>query len=185
MNALNSSLTDEIISNIINGTYEYILTRDNILTLLNSRVDSLKFSITVSIIFLFFSIIIYYIIKQKRIIKIIVAIFCVFLFGVPGFKSVREKNAIEYSIENNCWSIETDLVIDKYIKQNFDHTISYCLELKHYKEVEISILMYENIEKNDEVFVVCVQDKSGEKSPVKDKVWPLEKTLIIESLSLP
>ena len=181
MNALNSSLTDEIISNIINGTYEYIVTRDNILTSLNSRVDSLKSSITVSIIFLFFSIIIYYIIKQKRIIKIIVAIFCVFIFGVPGFKSVREKNAIEYSIANNCWSIETDLVIDKYMK----NASSYYLELSRYKEMEINSFMYEAIEKNDEVFVICVQDKSGKKFPIRNEVWPLKKTLIMESLPLP
>ena len=181
MNNLNSVLTENIILNGINGTYEFLLTRDNILDSLNSRVDSLKFYIIASIIWLCFIIIMYYVLKKKRIIMIIVAIFSVFLFGVSGFKSVQEKNAIEYSIANNCWSIETDLVIDKYMK----NATSYYLELSRYKEMEINSFVYEAIEKNDEVFVICVQDKSGKKFPIRKEVWPLKKTLIIESLSLP
>ena len=44
MKVINNILTDDIISNIANGIYKFVVTRDSILTSLNSRVDSLNFS---------------------------------------------------------------------------------------------------------------------------------------------
>lgn len=188
MNDLNNILTEEVISNVLNDTYKFVGTRDSILNSLSDRLDSVNSNIIFFMIFIFFSLIIffYFVKKQKDIIRIISSICLVCLFVFFTYKNIREKNAIEYSIENNCWSIESDCVIDKYIKNSIvrgETSISYCLKLDYYGEMRISLLMYENIEKYDNVYVICVQDEIEKKYPIS--VWPAEKTLFIEDLPLP
>ena len=183
MDALNNVLTDDIISNFANGTYRYVVTQESILNSLNDRLDSFNSFIIFLIMLIFLSLIMffYFIIKQKHLIKIIVAFLLACLLGLFTYQEVCEKNAIEYSIANNCWSIERDLVIGKFI-EGYDSGNLYCLQLKYYGKIAIFPSWHENSEKDDDVYVVCVQDKSGKKYPVS--AWPFKETLFIESLPL-
>lgn len=185
---INNVITYDIMQKFINNQYEFAITRDSILTSLNNRIDSINSTLIFFIIFIIFMIVIYIIKKRKNLITTIIVFFLVCLFTNGIYKLVCEKNNIKYSIKNNCWSIENDLVIDKFIKKhitpgNFD--ISYWLKLNQYGKMQISPFMYENLEKNDNVYVVCVQDKSEKKYPITGNVWPFKETLFIESLPLP
>lgn len=192
MNGLNNALTDDIISNIVNDKYKFIVTRDSILSSLNDRLDSFNSSIIFYIICIIFILFLTWcaIKQQKHLIRFISAFLIACVLGVNIYGCIRKKNIIEYSIEHNCWSIEKDIVIDRYKKnsislfslESYFFDILYCLKLNRYGEITVTIYNYQNLQKNDIVYVVCVQDKSGKKYPVS--AWPFKETLFIESLQI-
>lgn len=178
---LGNIITQDMMLNVINS--EYVLTRDSIVSSLNDRIASINSDIIFFLILFLFIIIVSYIARKRigSIITVIALLFIIIFLGKTIYDCICERNSIKYSIENNCWSIENDIVFNKKVKRR-KHHVQYYVNLYKYGNVVVSNFMYQNIEEDEKVYVICVQDRSGEKYPMIYEVWPADDTVFIESL---
>ena len=178
-------ITYDEMQNLINNKYELLITKDSIISILNESINDNNLGIIISIICILLAIFIVLFIAKERSRTInLITLIIVFTFLSGYIYSLnREKNNIKYSLENECWSIETDVVIKKISNKRRKSRRKYYIRTKQYGKIKTSYFMYGKIEKNKDVYILCVQDKNGRKYPINHEVWPADKTLLVESMT--
>lgn len=99
--------------------------------------------------------------KKKDI--IIFVFLLVFLIGIPVFKGYLKYNAIQYSIENNCFEVVTDTVARKKFNTNNKGNSTYYVFLTNNGKITVGSNTYYDCSDGESVYVVIAKSKFGKK----------------------
>ena len=92
---------------------------------------------------------------------IIGVIIVALLLGIPLFKAFLKYNAINYSVENNSWYVETDTVVRRKFSTDDDGDTTYYIYLSEYGKVSVSRGIYYDLSEGDSAYVVLVKGRFG------------------------
>ena len=85
----------------------------------------------------------------------------ILMFCFPEIKNILEYNAVQYSIENNCFEV----VIDKVVKEDSTHdrsgNHSYYLYLENNGKIHVSMRTSSECSVGEHVYVVIAKGKFG------------------------
>lgn len=103
--------------------------------------------------------------KTSNIITIIILFIVMIIILVPPFfKNLFLKNAIQYSLNNNFWTVEID-TLEKLEKDIIVHrrrtNIEYYAHFSEHGKVQIPQKGYENLPENQDVYIIIVKGRFG------------------------
>ena len=107
--------------------------------------------------------------RRRKIIAITIII--TLLICIPMFKEIFRYNAITYSLENNSWYVETDIIEKKDVHYKKGKNDVYYIYLKKYGKVSTDNTTYNHFLEGSSVYVVIVKGPFGG-TYATDQIYP-------------